>query len=132
MQLLIQLELSKFKRAKKYIIFSVLITIGMCLFTTISLFAIEQDKATNYTEAIKMMNAAIIDCYPHNKGNYRRIHKKNSDDIVYLLCQQMALDDGKGIISSWNDDMFYVYYRTYQYYLSDCGRSIYETVIECI
>ena len=63
MQLLIQLELSKFKRAKKYIIFSVLITIGMCLFTTISLFAIEQDKATNYTEAIKMMNAAIIDCY---------------------------------------------------------------------
>ena len=98
MQLLIQLELSKFKRAKKYIIFSVLITIGMCLFTTISLFAIEQDKATNYTEAIKMMNAAIIDC----------------------------------IISSWNDDMFYVYYRTYQYYLSDCGRPIYETVIECI
>ena len=63
MQLLIQLELSKFKKAKKYIIFSVLITIGMCLFTTISLFAIEQDKATNYTEAIKMMNAAIIDCY---------------------------------------------------------------------
>ena len=63
MQLLIQLELSKFRSAKKYIIFSVLITIGMCLFTTISLFAIEQDKATNYTEAIKMMNAAIIDCY---------------------------------------------------------------------
>ena len=107
MQLLIQLELSKFKRAKKYIIFSVLITIGMCLFTTISLFAIEQDKATNYTEAIKMMNAAIIDC-------------------------NLILDDGKGIISSWNDDMFYVYYRTYQYYLSDCGRPIYETVIECI
>ena len=51
------------KEQKKYIIFSVLITIGMCLFTTISLFAIEQDKATNYTEAIKMMNAAIIDCY---------------------------------------------------------------------
>lgn len=63
MQLLIQLELSKFKKAKRYIMASVLITIGMCLFTTISLFAIEQDKATNYVEAIKMMNAAIIDCY---------------------------------------------------------------------
>jgi len=35
----------------------------MCLFTTISLFAIEQDRATNYNDAIKMMNAAIIDCY---------------------------------------------------------------------
>ena len=82
MQLLIQLELSKFKRAKKYIIFSVLITIGMCLFTTISLFAIEQDKATNYTEAIKndeCCNYRLLSYFfrnPHNKGNYRRIHKK--------------------------------------------------------
>lgn len=63
MQLLIRLELFKFKKVKRYILSSVLITIGMCLFTTISLFAIEQDKATNYSEAIKMMNAAIIDCY---------------------------------------------------------------------
>ena len=62
MKLLIQLELSKFK-IKRYVLFFMLITIGMCLFTTISLFAIEQDKATNYEEAIKMMNAAIIDCY---------------------------------------------------------------------
>ena len=59
MKLLIQLELSKFK-IKRYVLFFMLITIGMCLFTTISLFAIEQDKATNYEEAIKMMNAAII------------------------------------------------------------------------
>ena len=56
MKLLIQLELSKFK-IKRYVLFFMLITIGMCL------FAIEQDKATNYEEAIKMMNAAIIDCY---------------------------------------------------------------------
>lgn len=62
MQLLIWLELSKFKM-KRYALASALITIGMCLFTTISLFAIEQDKATNYDDAIKMMNAAIIDCY---------------------------------------------------------------------
>lgn len=62
MKLLIRLELSKFK-IKRYILSFVLITIGMCLFTTISLFAIEQDKATNYEEAIRMMNAAIIDCY---------------------------------------------------------------------
>lgn len=63
MQLLIQLELTKFKKIKRYILYCVLITIGMCLFTTISLFAIEQDRAANYNDAIKMMNAAIIDCY---------------------------------------------------------------------
>lgn len=63
MQLLIGLELFKFKKIKRYLIFCVLITIGMCLFTTISLFAIEQDRAANYNDAIKMMNAAIIDCY---------------------------------------------------------------------
>ena len=63
MQLLIWLELSKFKKIKRYMISCVLITIGMCLFTTISLFAIEQDKATNYNDAVKMMNAAIINCY---------------------------------------------------------------------
>ena len=61
MQLLIQLELTKFKKIKRYILYCVLITIGMCLFTTISLFAIEQDRAANYNDAIKMMNAAIID-----------------------------------------------------------------------
>ncbi|MCI9314353.1 MAG: ABC transporter permease subunit [Lachnospiraceae bacterium] len=63
MQLLIQLELSKLKKIKRYILSCVLITTGMCLFTTISLFAIEQDRATNYNNAVKMMNAAIIDCY---------------------------------------------------------------------
>lgn len=63
MRLLILLELSKCKKIKRYIVSCVLITIGMCLFTTISLFAIEQDRATNYNDAIKMMNAAIIDCY---------------------------------------------------------------------
>ena len=62
MFLLMRLELSKFK-IKKYILFSVLILMGICLFTTISLFAIEQDHATNYEDAIKMINAAIIDCY---------------------------------------------------------------------
>lgn len=62
MRVLIRLELSKFK-IKKYIFASIFITIGICLFTTISLFAIEQDNATDYTEAIKMINAAIIDCY---------------------------------------------------------------------
>lgn len=61
MFLLMRLELSKFK-IKKYILFSVLILMGICLFTTISLFAIEQDHATNYEDAIKMINAAIIDC----------------------------------------------------------------------
>ena len=59
MKLLIQLELSKFK-IKRYVLFFMLITIGMCLFTTISLFAIEQDKATNYEEAIKMLSLIHI------------------------------------------------------------------------
>lgn len=62
MQLLIQLELSKFK-ITKYIISSILITFGMCLFTTVTLLASEQDKASNYTEVVKMMNVAILDCY---------------------------------------------------------------------
>lgn len=62
MFLLMRLELSKFK-IKKYILFSFFISIGICLFTTISLFAIEQDHATNFENAIKMINAAIIDCY---------------------------------------------------------------------
>lgn len=62
MKLLIKLELKKFN-LKKYVLAGALITLGMCLFTTISLFAIEQEHATNYTDAIKMMNAAIIDCF---------------------------------------------------------------------
>lgn len=62
MFLLMQLELSKFN-IKKYILCSIFIMIGICLFTTISLFAIEQDHATNFENSIKMMNAAIIDCY---------------------------------------------------------------------
>lgn len=62
MQLLIQMELSKFK-INKYIISSILITFGMCLFTTITLLASEQDNSSNYAEVVKMMNAAILDCY---------------------------------------------------------------------
>lgn len=62
MFLLMQLELSKFK-IKKYILCAVFIMIGICLFATISLFAIAQDHATNYENSIKMINAVIIDCY---------------------------------------------------------------------
>lgn len=62
MGLLIELELSKFK-IRKYVLASALITAGICLFTTISLFAMEQDRAADYSEAIRMINAAIVDCY---------------------------------------------------------------------
>lgn len=62
MKLLIKLELEKFN-LKKYICAAAFIALGMCLFTTISLFAIEQEHATNYMDAIKMMNAAIVDCF---------------------------------------------------------------------
>lgn len=62
MKLLIKLELEKFN-LKKYILGAVFIALGMCLFTTISLFAIKQEHASNFKDAIKMMNAAIIDCF---------------------------------------------------------------------
>ena len=138
MQLLIGLELFKFKKIKRYLIFCVLITIGMCLFTTISLFAIEQDRAANYNDAIKMMNAAIIDCYLIFSGVLitkvivEEYTKKNGVNIVYLFCQQTPFDDGKGVVSAWSNNLLYDYYRTYQHHLFNCGWSIYEAGAEQI
>lgn len=115
-----------------------LITIGMCLFTTISLFAIEQDKATNYEEAIKMMNAAIIDCYLIFSGIFatkvivEEYIKKNGINIIYLFCQQTFFDAGKGALRTWNNRLFCDYYRNYKHYLFDCGRSTYEIGIESV
>ncbi len=62
MKQLISLELSKFK-LRKYLIASVLITIGICVFTMISLFASEQGNAADFTDSIKLVTSGVVDCY---------------------------------------------------------------------
>lgn len=62
MKLLLELELSKIK-LRKYILISFFITIGMCYFTTLSLFALDSEGAKNYSKCIWTITAVTLDCY---------------------------------------------------------------------
>ena len=91
-----------FFKIKKYILFSVLILMGICLFTTISLFAIEQDHATNYEDAIKMIKADGVKkikflCMIAAPEGIERVQKEYPDVQIFAASLDEKLNE-KGYI----------------------------------
>lgn len=62
MRLLVKLELHKFD-IKKTLWGTIILWIGLCFFSTIAIFGSEQDGNNNYISVLRMVNAAVIDCF---------------------------------------------------------------------